>query len=77
MSLLDEVVVVTGVIAGMTRLDVEDAVYQAGGTNAGAVTPATTLLVVGTKPGQTKLQKALALGIQTIDESEFRRRLAS
>lgn len=75
--LAGEVVVVTGIVDGMSRDEVFDAVYQAGGNNGDGVTPRTTLLVIGDRPGAVKVRKAAELGIQTITEAEFRRRIGA
>lgn len=74
-TLVGETIVVTGVVEGMTRVDVFDAIVQAGAIAGDSVTAKTTLLVIGDRPGQTKLDKAAALGVETITESEFRERL--
>ena len=60
-SIAGEVVVVTGVVAGMTRDEVFSAVYAGGCVNGDSVSAKTTLLVVGDKPGATKLRRAQEL----------------
>lgn len=72
-----EVVVVTGVVEGMLRHEVDFAISQAGGFASDTVTAKTTLLVVGDRPGATKLSKAAALGVSRISEAELRSRLRS
>ncbi|MGV0985057.1 MAG: BRCT domain-containing protein [Limnohabitans sp.] len=73
--LAGETVVVTGVVTGLTRDEVFNAVYAAGGLNGDSVNAKTTLLVIGDRPGASKLTKAAALGTPTITEAEFRRRI--
>ena len=64
-------IVVTGGISGFDRMDVKNFISSHGGNPQDSVTKATDLLVVGTKPGKTKLDKASKYGIKTIDEKEF------
>jgi len=73
--LAGEIVVVTGVVLGMQRWQADTAIMEAGGVAGDTVTTSTTLLVVGERPGQTKLKKAEMLGIPTITEAEFRQRI--
>ena len=68
-----QTLVVTGVIEGMDRSEVEQAVNRAGGRAASAVTVSTTLLVIGEKPGAVKVQRAKDLGVRTISGDQFRR----
>jgi DNA ligase (NAD+) len=74
-SIVGEFVVVTGVVVGMTRDEVAAAIGAAGGKPGDSVTAKTTLLVVGDKPGATKLNRADVLHIPTITEAEFRQLL--
>lgn len=53
-----EIVAFTGTIEGMKRRDAIQAVQDLGGIAYERMTAATTLLVVGDKPGNTKLGKA-------------------
>ena len=43
----------------------------------GSVSKKTTALIVGSEPGASKLEKARALGIQTIENAEFQRLIMS
>jgi DNA ligase (NAD+) len=74
--LVGETLVVTGTLATMTRDEARDAARAAGATVTDSVSKKTTLLVVGAEAG-SKLRKAQELGVQVIDEDEFRRRLGA
>ena len=67
-------VVVTGTLQSMSRSEAEAAVKSAGGRAAGSVSKSTDFVVVGDAAG-SKAQKAAALGVETIDEDEFLRRI--
>jgi len=71
-----ETLVITGTLATMTRDEARDAARSAGATVTDSVSRKTTLLVAGVEAG-SKLRKAQELGVQVIDEDEFRRRLGS
>ncbi len=70
----DEVVVITGTLASMTRDEARSAARAAGAIVTDSVSRKTTLLVVGAEAG-SKLRKAQELGVSVIDEDEFKRRL--
>lgn len=65
-------VVVTGTISGMTRKKVEETIVALGGKVSGSVSKNTDVVVVGEKPG-SKLDKAKALGIRIMSETEFKK----
>ena len=67
-------VVVTGTLERFSRAEAEEAIRQQGGKAAGSVSKKTSLVVYGEAAG-SKLEKARALGVETIDEEEFQRRL--
>ena len=67
-------VVITGTLEGFSRPAAEAAVKAAGGKVSGSVSAKTGFVVVGASPG-SKADKARKLGVETIDEAEFRRRL--
>lgn len=70
-----EVIVVTGAVLGLTRDEAEQAISRAGGRSESHVTSKTTLLVVGEKPGATKLRAADKHGVRQISEADLRIRL--
>ena len=67
-------IVVTGTLVEMTREQAEEAIIQRGGKAASSVSKNTAFLVAGASAG-SKLAKAEALGVEIIDEQEFKRRL--
>jgi DNA ligase (NAD+) len=71
-----KVVVITGTLPTLSRSDATKLVESAGGKVTSAVTKKTHFVVAGDSPGG-KFDKARALGIETIDEDELRRRLSA
>ncbi|MCP4594333.1 MAG: NAD-dependent DNA ligase LigA [bacterium] len=67
-------VVVTGTLGHFNRAEIETLIKELGGKPAGSVSTKTSFVVYGSSAG-SKLQKAKNLGIETIDEQEFRRRV--
>ena len=55
----------------MGREAAEDKLRELGATVTSSVTKNTTALILGAKPGKSKLDKAAKLGIPTITEPEF------
>ncbi len=72
--LAGKTVVVTGSLEAFTREEAQEAVRKAGGKPTGSVSRSTDLVVAGPGAG-SKLKKAQDLGIEVIDEAEFRRRI--
>ncbi|TMB54388.1 MAG: NAD-dependent DNA ligase LigA [Chloroflexi bacterium] len=66
--------VVTGILAGFSRSEAEEAIRVAGGHPASSVSAKTDYLVAGDKAG-SKLEKAEQLGVPILDEEAFRRLL--
>ena len=66
--------VLTGELSGMTRPEAEAAIGRLGGSCAGSVSKKTSYVVVGEAPG-SKYQKALSLGVPTLDEAQFLEKL--
>jgi DNA ligase (NAD+) len=66
-------VVVTGTLPTLSRAAATELIESQGGRVTSGVSKATTFVVVGDEAG-SKLEKAKALGIETIDEAELRRR---
>ena len=62
--------VLTGTLTSMSRDQARRAIVAQGGRVTGAITKKTSYLVVGEDPG-SKLQKAVALGVETLDEQVF------
>ena len=63
--------IVTGTLASMGREEAEDKLRELGATVTSTVTKNTSALIVGEKPGKSKLDKAAKLGIPEISEEEF------
>ena len=63
--------IVTGTLASMGREEAEDKLRELGATVTSSVTKNTTALIVGEKPGKSKLDKAEKLGTKIISETEF------
>ena len=66
-------IVVTGTLPTLSRKAAEDLIRSRGGNASGSVSKKTAFVVVGEDAG-SKLTKAVALGIETIDEAELIRR---
>ena len=69
-------VVITGTLATLSRRDAEALVEENGGKAAGSVSKNTSFVVVGENAG-SKADKAQALGIPMIDETEFLKRIGT
>ncbi len=67
-----QTVVITGTLPTLSREEAEALVRKAGGKAAGSVSAKTSFVVAGGNPG-SKLAKARQLGVEVIDEAEFRR----
>ena len=63
--------IVTGTLAAMGREEAEDKLRALGATVTSSVTKNTTALIVGEKPGKSKMDKAAKLGTPVMDEVEF------
>ena len=63
--------IVTGTLASMGREEAEDLLRARGAVVTSSVTRVTTALIVGEKPGKSKLDKADKLGIPRLNETEF------
>ena len=72
--LQDQTVVITGTLPSLSREEAEALVRRAGGTASGSVSKKTLFVVAGESAG-TKLNKAEGLGVEVIDEAEFKKRL--
>ncbi|MFQ5490053.1 MAG: NAD-dependent DNA ligase LigA [Phycisphaerae bacterium] len=67
-------VVVTGALESFSRTEIQGLIKQLGGKSAGSVSQKTNLLVHGESPG-SKLAKARELGVETLDEQAFLKRI--
>jgi len=63
--------IVTGTLSSMGREEAEDRLRALGATVTSSVTKGTTALIVGEKPGKSKTDKAMKLGVVTMAEKEF------
>jgi DNA ligase (NAD+) len=70
--LAGKTVVLTGTLASMTREEATAAIERLGGKVAGSVSRKTSFVVAGVEAG-SKLEKARSLGIEVMDEDEFKR----
>ena len=71
--LAGKTIVVTGTLRHYSRNQIEELIRRLGGRPAGSVSARTDFVVAGEEAG-SKLDKARALGVEVIDEDEFRRR---
>jgi DNA ligase (NAD+) len=67
-------IVLTGGLEGLTREEATELAQAAGARVSSGVSKKTSFVVAGESPG-SKLAKAETLGVEVIDEAEFRRRL--
>ncbi len=63
--------IISGTLEKYGREEAEDKLRQLGATVTSSVTKSTTALILGAKPGSSKIKKAQELNIQTIDEQAF------
>ncbi len=68
--------IITGTLLSMDREKAEDELRKLGATITSSVTKNTTALIVGEKPGKSKIEKAEKLGIIKIGEKEFLKLIA-
>ena len=68
--LAGKVFVLTGTLSGMSREEAKAALERLGAKVAGSVSKKTSYLVAGAEAG-SKLEKATALGVETLDEQGF------
>jgi DNA ligase (NAD+) len=73
-ELTGKVIVMTGGLNAMSRDEARDALKEAGAKVTDSVSKKTDLVVVGESPG-SKADKAVSLGVPTIDEKELLRLL--
>lgn len=71
LPLSGESYIITGTLSSMGREEAEERLRELGATVTSSVTKNTTALIVGEKPGKSKLDKADKLGTKVIHEAEF------
>ena len=64
--------VITGTLESMSRNQAEDLIKSLGGRAGSSISKSTDFLIVGAEPG-SKLKKAKELGIQILNEEEFKK----
>lgn len=74
--LAGQTVVLTGTLPTLSRDDAKALIEAAGGKVAGSVSAKTRFVVAGDAAG-SKLEKALSLGVEILDEAAFLKRLQS
>ena len=67
--------VLTGTLTSLTRDDAKQKIRDAGGSVSGSVSKKTDFVVVGENPG-SKFDKAKSLGVQTLTEKEFLKKVS-
>jgi len=72
--LLGKTIVLTGGMETLSREEATELAQAAGARVASSVSKKTDFVVAGENAG-TKVEKAVALGVEIVDEAEFRRRL--
>ncbi|MBO7720541.1 NAD-dependent DNA ligase LigA [Candidatus Saccharibacteria bacterium] len=65
--------IISGTLDGYGREEAEDLLRNLGATVTSSVTKNTTALILGEKPGKSKLEKAEKLGIPTINADGFKK----
>lgn len=66
----NKIVVLTGSLTQMTRNDAKDMLESLGANVSGSVSKKTDIVIYGESAG-SKLEKAMTLGVQTMDETTF------
>jgi DNA ligase (NAD+) len=71
-KLAGKTIVVTGTLENLSRQQAKQAIRQAGGKSSSSVSKKTDFVLAGENPGG-KLEKARKLGIEVIDEKQFKK----
>jgi DNA ligase (NAD+) len=69
-KLAGKTVVVTGILERFSRQQIEQSIKDAGGKASSSVSRKTDFVLAGKDPG-SKLDKALKLGVEVMDEKKF------
>lgn len=69
-AIANKKIAITGTLS-QPRVEFERIIFMKGGTPATSVSKHTHFLIVGDKPGVTKVRRAVQLGIPVIDEDDF------
>ncbi|MFA6541666.1 MAG: helix-hairpin-helix domain-containing protein, partial [Bacteroidota bacterium] len=69
-SIAGKIFVLTGSMESMSRDEAKEKIESLGGKSSSSVSKKTDYVIVGAEAG-SKLQKAIELGVKTIDEKEF------
>lgn len=72
LPLVGQSYIISGTLQDMDREAAEDKLRALGANVTSSVTQKTTALILGEKPGKSKVERAEQLGIPTMDEAEFR-----
>ncbi|CAM9603462.1 unnamed protein product [Chrysoparadoxa australica] len=72
-AMAGKTVVFTGVLSSLSRSQAQELAERAGARVTGAISGKTDLVVVGRKPGRTKLDKIKELGLEAVSEESWRR----
>ena len=68
--LAGKTIVVTGTLKNFSRKQIKDVIQQAGAKSTGSVSRKTDYVLAGSDPG-SKYDRAVELGIEILDESQF------
>ena len=69
-KLQNEKLAITGTMSSFSRKELEEIIEHAGGKISSSISPKTTFLVMGEKPG-SKYDKAKQLGVKIITEKDL------
>ena len=67
----EEYIVITGTLEDYTRDEIAEELEDLGAIVQSSVNGKTTMLVIGAKPGKSKITKAAELGIKVLEEEDF------
>jgi DNA ligase (NAD+) len=70
-KLAGKIIVISGVFSNHTRDEYREMIEKNGGKNSSSISANTSFILAGENMGPSKKEKALELGIQMLNESEF------